>query len=323
MLDRYPHFDARIPWIGPDLQTVRNVICGPVRRISADRREARLVLPLRDETGDCLAARVFEPEVPRESAPLVVLIHGLGGDEESPYIQTTTAWLLPRGYPVLHVNLRGAGPSRPLCRKQYHAGRTADLRDALLGLPESMTRNGLVVVGYSLGGNMVLKYAAEYGGLRGVVSVSAPIDLAASSRRFLVGRNRPYHLYLLRLMKAEALAAKGGVTDEERMLIPKLRTILEFDERLVAPRNGFAGADDYYAKNHARQFLREIELPTLLIHACDDPWIPSEAYTHYSWSRNPWLQPLLARGGGHLGFHGRGSRIPWHDRCLHVFLETL
>jgi len=320
---RFPEFDARAPWLGADLQTLRNALRGPAVALPDAYAGARLELPLSDDTGDRLAARAFEPEAARDGAPLVVLIHGLGGSEESPYIQVSTSRLLALGYPVLQLNLRGAGPSRPFCREQYHAGRTADLRDALAGLPTELGRNGFVVVGYSLGGNMILKYAAEYGGLRGGVSISAPIDLSAASHRFLDRRNRFYHLHLLRGMKAEALAAEKGISDEERTLIPKLRTILEFDERIVAPRNGYSGAADYYAKNHARQFLGEIGLPTLVIQARDDPWIPPEAYTDYPWSKNPSLQALLARSGGHVGFHARGSRIPWHDRCLEIFLETL
>jgi len=190
-------------------------------------------------------------------------------------------------------------------------------------LPEALVADGIVGVGFSLGGNMLLKYAAEYDDLRGVVSVSAPIDLAAASQRFLAPRNRVYHAYMLAGMKREALAPGALVSDEERRLLPGIRSILEFDEKIVAPRNGFAGAADYYARNHARRFLAGIRVPALLVHALDDPWIPADAYTSFDWGANPRLVPLLAPGGGHVGFHGRGSRMPWHDRCLRRFLEAL
>ena len=130
-------------------------------------------------------------------------------------------------------------------------------------------------------------------------------------------------LIVLPKMKAETLAAVGGVSETERARIAGLRTILEFDEQIVAPRNGYSGAADYYAQNHARPFLADISLPTLLIQARNDPWIPAETYTSYPWSKNPHLRALLPRGGGHLGFHARGSRVPWHDRCLATFLEKL
>jgi len=319
----FPNFNPRAPWLGADLQTLRNVLRGPALAPPSENGAVRLVLPLADGSGDRLAARLYEAEFQRDDAPLVILVHGLGGAEDSTYIQVTTHHLLSLGYPVLQLSLRGAGASRPLCREQYHAGRTADFRDALSALPPERSRNGFVAVGYSLGGNMILKYAAEYAGLRGAVSVSAPIDLAASSRRFLDRRNRLYLNYLLGKIKQETLATKEGISDEERALVPKLRNIMEFDDRFVAPRNGYSGAPDYYAQNNARQFLGQIELPTLVIHACDDPWIPAAAYTEYPWSKQPWLQPLLSRSGGHVGFHARGSRVPWHDRCLEVFLEGL
>ncbi len=282
-----------------------------------------MILPLADGSGDRLAARIYEPVAPREGSPLVVLVHGLGGTQDSPYVQATASHLLGLGHPVLLLDLRGAGASRPLCREQYHAGRTRDLRDALAALPAEASRNGFVAVGYSLGGNMILKYAAEHGGLRGAVSVSAPIDLAAASDRFLALRNRLYLRYLLGRIKQETLAASEGLGEEERALIPTLRTILEFDDRFVAPRNGYSGAADYYARNNARRFLADIELPTLILHAGDDPWIPATTYTDYPWSKNPHLTALISRSGGHVGFHARGSKVPWHDRCLEVFLARV
>ena len=322
-ISRFPRFEPRAPWLGPDLQTLRNVLRGPAWENPNEGMGEQLVLPLRDGSGDRLVSRYFPSSVPRDGAPLVVLIHGLGGTSDSIYLQVTTAYLCGLGYPILQLNLRGAGESRPLCRQQYHAGRTLDLHDALAALPEEWVREGVVVVGYSLGGNMVLKYAAEYGGLRGAVSISTPIDLAATSARFLAPRNRFYLKYLLGRIKRESLDTEDGVTEAERALIPGLRSIFEFDEKIVAPRNGFSGAADYYAKSNARQFLAEIELPTLLIHALDDPWIPSSMYTDYPWQKAPALQPLLPRSGGHVGFHARDFRVPWYDRCIEIFLESL
>ena len=322
-MSSYPTFSPRAPWFGPDLQTLRNVLRGPALVPREHAPPERLVLPLRDGSCDRLAARLFRRESRRADCPLVVLVHGLGGSEESAYITASTAHLLEGGWPVLQLNLRGAGPSRPMCGQQYHAGRTEDFRDAVHALPAEAKDHGVVAVGYSLGGNMLLKYAAEFGGLRGVVSVSAPIDLAAASYRFLDARNRVYHAHLLRGMKAEALGEGASVTEEERRVLPELRTILEFDERIVAPRGGFRDAADYYHQNSAMRFLHAIRIPGLVIHALDDPWIPSDAYRNHDWSRTPDIEPILSRGGGHVGFHGEGGRAPFHDRCITRFLETL
>jgi len=101
------------------------------------------------------------------------------------------------------------------------------------------------------------------------------------------------------------------------------RSIWEFDEKLVAPRNGYRDAAHYYAENNARRFLPDVRTPTLVVHALDDPWIPGGVYLDFPWSRNASLLPLLPRGGGHVGFHARDDRTPWHDRCIAAFLARL
>jgi predicted alpha/beta-fold hydrolase len=284
----------------------------------------RIALPLVDDSGDVLSGLLSEPNAP-QSKPLVVLIHGLSGSEESAYMLASAVYWLARGHRVLRLNLRGAGPSRPTCREQYHAGRTGDLRDALAGLPSTLSGDGLMLIGYSLGGNMLLKFLAEFGRDFPIVtaaSVSAPIDLAAASARFLAPRNWVYHQHLLRSMKRECLDAPVKPTPSEAETITACRSIYQFDNEVVAPRNGFRDAAHYYHENHARRFLAEIEIPTLLVHALNDPWIPSSAYTDYPWKENTWLHPVLTPSGGHVGFHASGDSAPYHDRCVAAFLDA-
>jgi predicted alpha/beta-fold hydrolase len=132
-------------------------------------------------------------------------------------------------------------------------------------------------------------------------------------------RNRFYHWNLLRWMKTEALAPAAELAPSERAAIEQARTIVEFDDRFVARRNGFTGAADYYARNSAAQFLPAIAVPTLVVHALDDPWIPPSAYRRVRWSDNRHLHRALSPGGGHVGFHARGARLPWHDRVMAEF----
>lgn len=313
-------FRPRFPWYGPDLQTLRNTIF----RTPVDVKGGeRLVLPLGDGTGDALAARLDRPPEGRGAGkPLAVVVHGLGGDERSTYMIRTTRHMLSLGYPVLRLSLRGAGPSRPLSGGHYHAGRSDDLAAALAGLPPGLTARGIVLIGYSLGGNLVLKFMGEgaHGhDVRGAASVSAPIDLAATSRRILEPRNKLYHLKILKTMKDETLAPGATLTEAERQAIEQARTVFEFDDGFVAPRNGYAGADDYYAHNAAIGFLDRIDRPTLVVHALNDPWIPTESYRTVDWGAYAHVSALLPRGGGHLGFHGRGSVTPWHDRAIGRF----
>ncbi len=319
----FPEFRPRPPWLGADLQTLRNLFRGPVTKGVAGEGE-RLLLAMRDGSGDQLAARLHSGA--NGADPLVVLIHGLSGSEDSDYLLASAAHLNRAGYPVLRLSLRGAGPSRPTCRLQYHAGRTADLHDVLAALTQEHGVASLFLVGYSLGGNMLLKFLAEYGAafpIAGAASVSAPIELEAASRRILERRNRPYHSYLLGRMRAEALGEGARLDSGERRAIEAARTILDFDNEFVAPRNGYAGARAYYEENSALRFLDRIAVPTLVVHALDDPWIPGRSYESYDWTANPRLTPLLPRGGGHVGFHGAGSRVPWHDRCIERFLDAV
>jgi predicted alpha/beta-fold hydrolase len=171
---------------------------------------------------------------------------------------------------------------------------------------------------------MLLALLAEHGADLPIVAaaaVAAPIDLAAASRRILMRRNRVYHRHLLHYMKLEALAAPA-LPPGDAARIHAAASIWEFDDRFVAPRNGWAGAAEYYTVNSARGFLADVRVPTLVVHALDDPWIPAEAYAAYEWSRNPHLVPLLAPGGGHVGFHARDSAEPWHDRCIGQFFAA-
>ena len=321
----FPGFEARAPWWGGDLQTIRNYLVGRRTGLDAFAGE-RLLLELRDGSGDRLVASLNRPAKPVPGRPLALLLHGLSGCEESVYILNTAKHLLSRGFAVLRLNLRGAGRSRPLCRFQYHAGRSEDLADALASLPRPLVAAGLVAIGFSLGGNMLLKYLGESGDstqIRAAVTVSTPLDLAAASAQMARRRNAVYQHYLLRAMRRESLGEGAELTAGEREAIRSARSIREFDDRFTAPRNGFSGADDYYQRNSSRRFLDGIAVPTLLIHAADDPWIPPGPYLGHAWQRNPNLLPLLARRGGHVGFQGRDRQTPWHDHCVTQFLATL
>jgi len=317
-------FRPRLPWLGGDLQTLRNFL----RRPPVDLTPwpgRRLELPMRDGSGDRLLACLHVS--PDTAHGLVVLVHGLTGCEDSFYLRLSARHWLRSGYAVLRLNLRGAGPSRPLCREQYHAGRSADLRDALQALAASDGRlfdRGLYLVGYSLGGNLLLRFLAEEAEAFPVIagaSVSAPIDLKAAQRRIMEPRNWVYHRYLLSRMRDEARAAPVTRSRAEEEAIAGAASVYDFDDRVVAPANGFAGADDYYDRCSALRFLPRIAVPALVIHAEDDPWIPNLAYRRFDWAANPALALAMPAQGGHVGFHGGARDTPWHDREIARFFS--
>jgi predicted alpha/beta-fold hydrolase len=314
-----PPFRQRLPWLGADLQTVRNLFMPSPPGPPGDGE--RMLLPVSD--GDRLAARLDRP-AGAAKRPFIVLVHGLTGSEASVNVCAAAGRFYAEGWAVLRLNLRGAGPSRPLSRGRYHAGRTGDLAAALHALPSGLLRRGVVLVGHSLGGNLILKFLGEGAPdlpVLGGAVVSTPLDLAATSARMLAPRNFVYQRYLLSEMKREALAAGAALSATQRATIAKARNVFEFDDRFVAPLFGYRDAEDYYRANSARAFLSGIALPTLVVHALDDPWIPRSCYDAIDWARLPSIETALSPHGGHLGFHGVGSPVPWHDRVVSAWLR--
>lgn len=314
-----PPFRPRFPWVGADLQTVRNTLVRRAADLSAFP-EQQLALPLGDGSGDTLIA-LYNVPLARSDKPLAVLLHGLGGGAESFYVRNSAAAFLADGFPTLRLYLRGSGPSRPLCRQHYHAGRSADIEAALKALPPVLRAHGIVLMGFSLGGNMVLKFLGERGsetdGVFGGIAVSVPIDLAACCRTIMKPRNALYQRYILERMKRDTLPTPG-LAPRFRDAAVSSRTVYEFDDRFVGPINGWSGADEYYAVNSAAAYLSGIRQPTLIIHAEDDPWIPIEAYRAINWEALSCVRLVTAKGGGHVGFHDRNLGL-WHDACALIF----
>ncbi len=313
----FPPFRPRFPWIGGDLQTVRNTVSWRQAPLPA---AARLMLSLAD--GDQLWAALNLPAI-ATAKPTVIVIHGLTGDEDSRNIQTSAAYHLARGFPVIRLNLRGAGPSLGSCRGHYHAGRSQDLREALAALPTELKQHGVLLMGASLGGNMLLKFMAEEppGFVRAAVAVSPPVDLKAAQMCIMRPRNWLYHRHLLHQMKADA--ASSG---DERLtpdLIEDIQSVHDFDDRIVAPSNGFADAEDYYTRSSAVTLLDRIRTPTLIVHAADDPWIPPDALRAAQIPDTGAVTLLMSPSGGHVAFHAADDPTPWHDRCAGIFFDAV
>jgi len=222
-------------------------------------------------------------------------------------------------------NLRGAGPSKRAVKGYYHAGCAADIQDVLDGLGDEHTRHRVFPVGFSLGGNILLNLLAELkSGHRviGAAAVSAPIEPLEACRRLIQRRNTHYHHWLLKRMKQDVLSL-AELTSRECRDIENARSVYEFDDRWVAPRNGFRDAEDYYERTAGARRIASIPIPTLLLHARNDPWISVEPYLGLAGSTASPVQILVAQSGGHVGFHERGHAETWHDRMIDAFLGAL
>jgi uncharacterized protein len=323
-----PGFRPRAPWWGGDLQTLRNYLRRPFYDL-APWPLRQLHIPMPD--GDQLVCWLHEPLSLNASSPskgggekpLLLLLHGLTGNADSPYLRQTARLSLLQGYPVLRINLRGAGPSRAYCRGMYHAGRSADLAALCAFLPRllpDLVRRGLIAVGYSLGGNILLKFMGEHAQacpLLAGAAISAPIDLQMTSARIHHWRNRPYHQHLLRLMCQETDHPQANLSPKQRRILPHLPSIYAYDEEILAPRNGFESANAYYQAASAGPFIGKISIPTLILQAQDDPWIPFAAYAALPWHSYPMIETFFPKYGGHVGFHGKGGS--WLDSVLAGF----
>ena len=331
-------FAAPPGWASPHLQTLRSRLVPRHYDIDAVGTTRLALVDVDDGSGDRLCVAVHEPLYRPARAPLVVLIHGLGGSAESSYVRACAVGLLRAGYPVARVDLRGAGRSAQTSVLMYHAGRTQDVRAVLGHLaeqPEAASGRrapALAVMGFSLGGNATLKLLGEPLGQLPVmagVAVSAPLDLDAGTGHLEQAAFGLYEKFLIRGLRRDSLrtAADGrpAVTDVERDIVRTLSSIREFDDAITARRNGWADATEYYRVNSAGQFLPTITVPTLVIHAVDDPMVPVGPYLAVDWDALAAATPVrraVTAIGGHVGFHRVGGGLPWYVSESVAFLRA-
>ena len=317
-------FAPRFPWLGGDLQTLRYYFFAASEDLSAWPAE-RLSFPLPESGGDALLAVLHRPNRVTDR-PLVILVHGLTGCEGSTYMFEATRSFLKLGYPVMRLNLRGAGPSRETCRGSYCAGSGSQIGAVLSALKPEEADRGVVLVGFSLGGTVILDFLARHAHAVSpicAVTVSAPLDLAATIRRMMRPRNLLYHRWLLARMKDAVTTGAAHVSPRERAAVLEARSVYEFDDAFTGPHNGFADADDYYARCSATGILDHIETPLLLVHARNDPWISSAAYEELRRDTPPHVTLVFTDDGGHVGFHDRRDATPWYNTVIQAYLEQL
>jgi predicted alpha/beta-fold hydrolase len=246
----------------------------------------------------------------------IVMVHGLEGSGDAGYIRSLSAAALRAGYAAHRFHMRTCGGTHSLCNTLYHAGLTSDLREVLSQL-RAEGRAPVFLVGFSLGGNVVLKLAGELGDsaeslARGVVAVSAPLDLAACARRIGEPDNRIYEARFVRRMR-ERLHATGRYRREE---FHGLRSVVELDDRFTAPSFGFGDAANYYRLQSSIGFLDRIRTPGLMIQAKDDTFIPFEIFESAAIRIHTTVHLVATEYGGHLGFLGRLPHRFWLDDAI-------
>ncbi|MDF3933044.1 hydrolase [Pseudomonas citronellolis] len=296
-------------WLpGPHLQTLYGSL---LRKAPALQREReRLWL----EDGDFIDLDWHGPHNAR--TPLVLAIHGLTGSSDSHYIRGLQVAVQARGWASVALNWRGCSGEPNRLARGYHSGVSEDLAAVIEHLRSIRPLAPLYAVGYSLGGNVLLKYLGERGSdspLRGAVAVSVPFRLDRCADRIGIGFSRVYQAHFMRELtayvrnKQRAFGERGsldGLAALERLgPLDGMRTFWDFDGKVTAPLHGFADAHDYYRRASSRYYLGGIHTPTLIIHSSDDPFIDAGSIPPPGeLSASTELQ-LLERGG-HVGFVG-------------------
>lgn len=263
--------------------------------------------------------------IPNAERPTVLAVHGLTACDHAPYMISTARAALASGFDVVRLNVRNCGGTEHLCRTLYHSGLTSDLAQVV----EALGPRPLFVVGYSMGGNIALKLAGEWGStppehVQAVCAVSPPVRLDLCSKNIGRLRNFVYEKRFLLQLRA-ALRRKRAAIPEALPTagLPKPASIWEFDDVYTAPAFGFVDAEDYYRQCSAARFLADIRVPTLVLHARNDPFIPFEAFDLAALRENPWISFLSPPHGGHVAFIARGRPRFWAQHQALRFFEAI
>lgn len=250
----------------------------------------------------------WQPSHLRAEAPTAIIVHGLEGSSHSQYVLGNASKLWNSGCNAIRMNMRNCGGTEQLTPTLYHSALSADVRAVLNFFVGRDGLRSVSLVGYSMGGNLVLKLAGELGrsappALRSAIGISPAVDLALSADALHEPFNRLYEARFLRaLLRRFRRKARlfPQTYDFERSF--GLRSLRDFDDRITALYSGFQSADDYYHRAAAARVLDRIAVPTLILHAADDPFVRLSPETRAKVAANPHITFLEPRHGGHCAF---------------------
>lgn len=303
----------------PHVQTVLGVL---LRGQARPRRHRTLIVPLAD--GDKIAVVETQPREANGRERIAILVHGLGGSHRSAYMERITQRLSVLGWRVWRMELRGAGIGIRLARGIYNAACSGDLKAVVDFAADQFPGVPIGVIGFSLGGNIALKYAGEVGAhapaaLQALAAVAPPIDLVRCSA--LIARYPLYDAYYLRHLVRHVEAHQRLFPDLPPVRFPQRLTLRQFDEIYTAPRGGFADAFDYYRKASAQPWIERIAVPTFVLTSRDDPFIAVEPFEEMTPPGH--VAVHITPHGGHVGFLGGDGAggIRWAEKQVADWLE--
>ncbi len=259
------------------------------------------------------------------SERVAILLHGLEGSTSNGYMRGMAAALNAAGWDVLAWNFRGCSGVMNRLARFYHSGETGDLAAVIRHAAERYS--SIALVGFSLGGNVVLKYLGEsepHPAVTRAAAISTPIDLASSARE--LDRRATNHIYLQRFLKTLVGKVEAKSQQHPEMFdtrgLRRIRSFQEFDDRFTARLHGFRDAEDYWRRSSSRQFLPAIAVPTLLLNAGNDPFLAPESFAFAEAEQSAHLFFEAPASGGHVGFLDFAGKNPvWSERRVVEFLN--
>lgn len=276
-----------------------------------------LIIPLAD--GDSLCCEVSTPPSWQPSQKTIVMVHGLGGSHNSCYMVRISRKLYQAGYRVVRTNMRGCGSGEKLAHRPYHGGVSDDVLTILQALKKQYPSSPIILMGFSLGGNIALKLLGEMEGaaiplIHSTIAVCPPVDLAQTAALLSRPINRMYHQYYIRNLEQQTRRWING---------DPFTSLYDFDSKVTTKQWGFKGAFDYYQQCSSRFLLDKIQNPCQILFAADDPFIDYNSGLSKPLPSNVkvWLSPY----GGHMGFlgwTGREHYYFWLDNLLLTWLKT-
>jgi predicted alpha/beta-fold hydrolase len=278
--------------------------------------------------GDFLDLVWNKDDVNQSEKPIVVLLHGLGGGIASTYSKGLMKSISHSGLRPVLMHFRGASGVPNRLPRGYHSGETEDL-SYIINFLKNRSEGRIGCVGISIGANMLIKWLGETGTknpLKVAVAVSTPFELASVANRLMQGFSRVYQWWLLRkLIQDKKTKFSRMASPVDLSGLDRVTNFWEYDEMVTAPMFGFMDVHDYYRKSSCRQFLPRIVVPTLIIHAKDDPFMTPDVIPNKNeLSKTTRLEVSL--NGGHVGFIGGnipGKAMYWLEYRIPLFLKNL
>jgi predicted alpha/beta-fold hydrolase len=295
----------------------------PLRRFRSPT-EIRQVL-LTD--GDRVVVHDTAPDYWQAGDRVGVLVHGLGGSYRSGYMQRVGRGLFHRGFRVIRMDLRGAGQGVGLARRPYHGACSGDVRSVLEQIAIWYPQSPVTLIGFSLGGNIVLKLSGEAAerpvdNLQAVAALAPPVDFERCAALLAHPKNDFYEQFFIRALLRQARDRHRFFPNDPLPSFPKRLKLRLFDDMYTAPRSGFKDAGHYYHTASSYPLLSKISVPTFIITARDDPFIAVEPFEKVS--AGPHVQIWTTNKGGHLGFLGNGSRgLRWSEHRIVEWVASL